>query len=173
MMISIELLMNVGATVILSGPSGSPNTSVPSQNSKLKLRLTKAQSALLEQAFKHQSTLNLVVHGFRDYIEDFYAAYEQHKLETVAGNECFLEVGDNNEVREHVSVHRSSKPCDRTTKFDARSGDGALEIDLTGRSKGEAWITGQGSLIPIIAFEEKKRRITITTVHFHFLFIYH
>ncbi|GKB07482.1 probable acyl-[acyl-carrier-protein]--UDP-N-acetylglucosamine O-acyltransferase, mitochondrial isoform X1 [Tanacetum coccineum] len=31
-----------------------------------------------------------------------------------AGNECFLEVGDNNEIREHVSVHRSSKPYDRT-----------------------------------------------------------
>ncbi|GJU25166.1 probable acyl-[acyl-carrier-protein]--UDP-N-acetylglucosamine O-acyltransferase, mitochondrial isoform X1 [Tanacetum coccineum] len=31
-----------------------------------------------------------------------------------AGNECFLEVGDNNEIREHVSIHRSSKPCDRT-----------------------------------------------------------
>ncbi|GJT53975.1 hypothetical protein Tco_0989029, partial [Tanacetum coccineum] len=29
-------------------------------------------------------------------------------------NECFLEVGDNNEIREHVSIHRSSKPCDRT-----------------------------------------------------------
>ncbi|GJW90487.1 probable acyl-[acyl-carrier-protein]--UDP-N-acetylglucosamine O-acyltransferase, mitochondrial [Tanacetum coccineum] len=27
---------------------------------------------------------------------------------------CFLEVGDNNEIREHVSIHRSSKPCDRT-----------------------------------------------------------
>ncbi|GJZ67252.1 probable acyl-[acyl-carrier-protein]--UDP-N-acetylglucosamine O-acyltransferase, mitochondrial isoform X2 [Tanacetum coccineum] len=33
---------------------------------------------------------------------------------TVAGNECFLEVGDNNEIREHVSIHRSSKPYDRT-----------------------------------------------------------
>ncbi|KAJ0724150.1 putative acyl-[acyl-carrier-protein]--UDP-N-acetylglucosamine O-acyltransferase [Helianthus annuus] len=30
------------------------------------------------------------------------------------GNECFLQVGDNNEIREHVSIHRSSKPCDRT-----------------------------------------------------------
>ncbi|GJZ97586.1 probable acyl-[acyl-carrier-protein]--UDP-N-acetylglucosamine O-acyltransferase, mitochondrial isoform X1 [Tanacetum coccineum] len=33
-----------------------------------------------------------------------------------AGNECFLEVGDNNEIREHVSVHRSSKPYDRTER---------------------------------------------------------
>ncbi|KAJ0673457.1 putative acyl-[acyl-carrier-protein]--UDP-N-acetylglucosamine O-acyltransferase [Helianthus annuus] len=31
-----------------------------------------------------------------------------------SGNECFLQVGDNNEIREHVSIHRSSKPCDRT-----------------------------------------------------------
>ncbi|KAM7509653.1 hypothetical protein LguiA_020106 [Lonicera macranthoides] len=30
------------------------------------------------------------------------------------GNECFLEVGDNNEIREHTSIHRSSKPSDRT-----------------------------------------------------------
>ncbi|XP_076929961.1 putative acyl-[acyl-carrier-protein]--UDP-N-acetylglucosamine O-acyltransferase, mitochondrial [Bidens hawaiensis] len=28
--------------------------------------------------------------------------------------ECFLQVGDNNEIREHVSIHRSSKPCDKT-----------------------------------------------------------
>ncbi|PWA58734.1 bacterial transferase hexapeptide repeat-containing protein [Artemisia annua] len=35
-----------------------------------------------------------------------------------AGNECFLEVGDNNEIREHVSIHRSSKPCDRTVISD-------------------------------------------------------
>nr|GEV56256.1 probable acyl-[acyl-carrier-protein]--UDP-N-acetylglucosamine O-acyltransferase, mitochondrial isoform X1 [Tanacetum cinerariifolium] len=28
-----------------------------------------------------------------------------------AGNECFLEVGDNNEITEHVSIHRSLKPC--------------------------------------------------------------
>lgn len=31
-----------------------------------------------------------------------------------AGNECFLQIGDNNEIREHVSIHRSSKPCDET-----------------------------------------------------------
>nr|GME21752.1 inactive protein kinase SELMODRAFT_444075-like isoform X1 [Ipomoea batatas] len=30
------------------------------------------------------------------------------------GSECFLEVGDNNEIREHTSIHRSSKPCDKT-----------------------------------------------------------
>ncbi|KAI3711571.1 hypothetical protein L1987_70110 [Smallanthus sonchifolius] len=30
------------------------------------------------------------------------------------GNECFLQVGDNNEIREHVSIHLSSKPSDRT-----------------------------------------------------------
>lgn len=30
------------------------------------------------------------------------------------GTECFLEVGDNNEIREHVSIHRSSKPFEKT-----------------------------------------------------------
>ncbi|RAL37134.1 hypothetical protein DM860_004056 [Cuscuta australis] len=30
------------------------------------------------------------------------------------GSECFLEVGDNNEIREHASIHRSSKPNDKT-----------------------------------------------------------
>ncbi|XP_055801033.1 probable acyl-[acyl-carrier-protein]--UDP-N-acetylglucosamine O-acyltransferase, mitochondrial isoform X4 [Solanum dulcamara] len=30
------------------------------------------------------------------------------------GNECFLEIGDNNEIREHVSIHRSSTPSDKT-----------------------------------------------------------
>ncbi|GJY77794.1 hypothetical protein Tco_0483595 [Tanacetum coccineum] len=80
----------MGATVILSGPSGSPITSVPSRNSKLKLRLTKAQSALLEQAFKHHSTLIPVVLGFRDYIDDCYAAHEQHKLETMFEDEAYV-----------------------------------------------------------------------------------
>ncbi|XP_024017216.1 probable acyl-[acyl-carrier-protein]--UDP-N-acetylglucosamine O-acyltransferase, mitochondrial [Morus notabilis] len=30
------------------------------------------------------------------------------------GDECFLDVGDNNEIREHTSIHRSSKSRDRT-----------------------------------------------------------
>lgn len=30
------------------------------------------------------------------------------------GDECFLDIGDNNEIREHTSIHRSSKPCDKT-----------------------------------------------------------
>lgn len=30
------------------------------------------------------------------------------------GNECFLEVGDNNDIRENTSIHRSSKSCERT-----------------------------------------------------------
>ncbi|XP_027177449.1 probable acyl-[acyl-carrier-protein]--UDP-N-acetylglucosamine O-acyltransferase, mitochondrial isoform X1 [Coffea eugenioides] len=30
------------------------------------------------------------------------------------GNECFLEIGANNEIREHTSIHRSSKPSDIT-----------------------------------------------------------
>ncbi|KAL2480237.1 putative acyl-[acyl-carrier-protein]--UDP-N-acetylglucosamine O-acyltransferase [Abeliophyllum distichum] len=30
------------------------------------------------------------------------------------GNECFLEIGDNNEIREYASIHRSSKPTDKT-----------------------------------------------------------
>ncbi|XP_009590197.1 probable acyl-[acyl-carrier-protein]--UDP-N-acetylglucosamine O-acyltransferase, mitochondrial isoform X3 [Nicotiana tomentosiformis] len=30
------------------------------------------------------------------------------------GNECFLEIGDNNDIREHVSIHRSSSPSDKT-----------------------------------------------------------
>ncbi|XP_075475138.1 putative acyl-[acyl-carrier-protein]--UDP-N-acetylglucosamine O-acyltransferase, mitochondrial isoform X1 [Primulina tabacum] len=30
------------------------------------------------------------------------------------GTECFLEIGDNNEIREHASIHRSSRPSDRT-----------------------------------------------------------
>lgn len=30
------------------------------------------------------------------------------------GDECFLDVGDSNEIREHASIHRSSKSSDRT-----------------------------------------------------------
>ncbi|GAV68307.1 Hexapep domain-containing protein/Acetyltransf_11 domain-containing protein, partial [Cephalotus follicularis] len=30
------------------------------------------------------------------------------------GDECFLDVGNNNEIREHTSIHRSSKSNDRT-----------------------------------------------------------
>lgn len=31
-------------------------------------------------------------------------------------DECFLEVGDNNDIREHTSIHRSSKSTDRTVR---------------------------------------------------------
>ncbi|XVF88731.1 hypothetical protein PTKIN_Ptkin19aG0074100 [Pterospermum kingtungense] len=34
------------------------------------------------------------------------------------GDECFLEVGDNNEIREFTSIHRSSKSSDRTVSQD-------------------------------------------------------
>ncbi|CAN0901362.1 Probable acyl-[acyl-carrier-protein]--UDP-N-acetylglucosamine O-acyltransferase, mitochondrial [Linum grandiflorum] len=30
------------------------------------------------------------------------------------GNECFLDIGDNNEIREHTSIHRSSKSDSKT-----------------------------------------------------------
>ncbi|KAJ9183835.1 hypothetical protein P3X46_007642 [Hevea brasiliensis] len=30
------------------------------------------------------------------------------------GDECFLHIGDNNEIREHASIHQSSKSSDRT-----------------------------------------------------------
>uniref|UniRef100_A0A8R7TXS6 Acyl-[acyl-carrier-protein]--UDP-N-acetylglucosamine O-acyltransferase, mitochondrial n=1 Tax=Triticum urartu TaxID=4572 RepID=A0A8R7TXS6_TRIUA len=30
------------------------------------------------------------------------------------GDECFLRIGNNNEIREYCSIHRSSKPCDCT-----------------------------------------------------------
>ncbi|KAI4347008.1 hypothetical protein L6164_007861 [Bauhinia variegata] len=30
------------------------------------------------------------------------------------GDECFLEIGDNNDIREHASIHRSSNSSDRT-----------------------------------------------------------
>lgn len=30
------------------------------------------------------------------------------------GSECFLDIGDNNEIREYSSIHRSSKPDDQT-----------------------------------------------------------
>ncbi|XP_068648485.1 probable acyl-[acyl-carrier-protein]--UDP-N-acetylglucosamine O-acyltransferase, mitochondrial isoform X2 [Aristolochia californica] len=35
-------------------------------------------------------------------------------LKYKAGDECFLYVGDNNDIREHTSIHRSSKSCDKT-----------------------------------------------------------
>ncbi|XP_058215474.1 probable acyl-[acyl-carrier-protein]--UDP-N-acetylglucosamine O-acyltransferase, mitochondrial isoform X1 [Rhododendron vialii] len=31
-----------------------------------------------------------------------------------SGDGCFLEIGDNNEIREHTSIHRSSKPREKT-----------------------------------------------------------
>ncbi|XP_057505928.1 probable acyl-[acyl-carrier-protein]--UDP-N-acetylglucosamine O-acyltransferase, mitochondrial isoform X2 [Actinidia eriantha] len=31
-----------------------------------------------------------------------------------SGHECFLEIGDNNEIREHTSIHRFSKPSEKT-----------------------------------------------------------
>ncbi|KAL7601454.1 probable acyl-[acyl-carrier-protein]--UDP-N-acetylglucosamine O-acyltransferase, mitochondrial isoform X1 [Lactuca sativa] len=45
-----------------------------------------------------------------------------------SGNECFLQVGDNNEIREHVSIHRSSKPCDTTVIGDNNLIMGACHI---------------------------------------------
>ncbi|MBA0747549.1 hypothetical protein Gogos_004456, partial [Gossypium gossypioides] len=33
------------------------------------------------------------------------------------GDECFLDVGDNNEIREFTSIHRSSKSLDRTLSY--------------------------------------------------------
>lgn len=30
------------------------------------------------------------------------------------GTECFLEVGNNNDIREHTSIHRSSRSCEKT-----------------------------------------------------------
>lgn len=35
-------------------------------------------------------------------------------MKYMPGSECFLEIGDNNEIREHTSIHRSSKPSDKT-----------------------------------------------------------
>ncbi|KAJ4825446.1 hypothetical protein Tsubulata_010604 [Turnera subulata] len=35
-------------------------------------------------------------------------------LKYKTGDECFLHIGDNNEIREHTSIHRSSKPSDKT-----------------------------------------------------------
>lgn len=32
------------------------------------------------------------------------------------GDKCFLEIGDNNDIREHVSIHRSSKTTDNTVR---------------------------------------------------------
>lgn len=32
------------------------------------------------------------------------------------GDKCFLEIGDNNDIREHVSIHRSSKTTDKTVR---------------------------------------------------------
>ncbi|XP_015693959.1 probable acyl-[acyl-carrier-protein]--UDP-N-acetylglucosamine O-acyltransferase, mitochondrial isoform X2 [Oryza brachyantha] len=35
-------------------------------------------------------------------------------LKYKSGDECFLQIGNNNEIREYCSIHRSSKSCDRT-----------------------------------------------------------
>ncbi|VVA10383.1 PREDICTED: acyl-ACP--UDP-N-acetylglucosamine [Prunus dulcis] len=35
-------------------------------------------------------------------------------LKYKSGDECFLEIGDNNDIREHTSIHRSSKSSDTT-----------------------------------------------------------
>ncbi|KAK9131021.1 hypothetical protein Sjap_011508 [Stephania japonica] len=35
-------------------------------------------------------------------------------LKYKAGEECFLDIGDNNDIREYCSIHRSSKSSDRT-----------------------------------------------------------
>ncbi|XP_047338985.1 probable acyl-[acyl-carrier-protein]--UDP-N-acetylglucosamine O-acyltransferase, mitochondrial [Impatiens glandulifera] len=35
-------------------------------------------------------------------------------LKYKSGDECFLVIGNNNEIREHASIHRSSKPTEKT-----------------------------------------------------------
>lgn len=40
-------------------------------------------------------------------------AYTVHMF-SQTGDECYLDIGDNNEIREHSSIHRSSKSSDRT-----------------------------------------------------------
>lgn len=35
-------------------------------------------------------------------------------MKYLTGNECFLNIGDGNEIREFTSIHRSSKPSDKT-----------------------------------------------------------
>ncbi|KAK7258191.1 hypothetical protein RIF29_32706 [Crotalaria pallida] len=44
------------------------------------------------------------------------------------GDECFLEVGDNNDIREHASIHRSSKSTDRTVIGDSNFIMGSCHI---------------------------------------------
>ncbi|CAL0332217.1 unnamed protein product [Lupinus luteus] len=44
------------------------------------------------------------------------------------GDECFLEVGDNNDIREHTSVHRSSKTTDKTVIGDSNLIMGSCHI---------------------------------------------
>ncbi|XP_024529662.1 probable acyl-[acyl-carrier-protein]--UDP-N-acetylglucosamine O-acyltransferase, mitochondrial isoform X2 [Selaginella moellendorffii] len=44
------------------------------------------------------------------------------------GDECFLRIGDNNDIREHASVHRSSKSTDSTIIGDSNLIMGACHI---------------------------------------------
>ncbi|KAL6554971.1 hypothetical protein OROGR_006229 [Orobanche gracilis] len=44
------------------------------------------------------------------------------------GNECFLEIGDNNEIREYVSIHRSSHPNEITVIGDCNLIMGSCHI---------------------------------------------
>ncbi|XP_044471192.1 probable acyl-[acyl-carrier-protein]--UDP-N-acetylglucosamine O-acyltransferase, mitochondrial isoform X2 [Mangifera indica] len=44
------------------------------------------------------------------------------------GEECFLDVGNNNEIREHASIHRSSKSSDRTVIGDSNLIMGSCHI---------------------------------------------
>ncbi|XP_061368946.1 probable acyl-[acyl-carrier-protein]--UDP-N-acetylglucosamine O-acyltransferase, mitochondrial isoform X2 [Gastrolobium bilobum] len=43
-------------------------------------------------------------------------------------DECFLEIGDNNDIREHASIHRSSKSTDRTVIGDSNLIMGSCHI---------------------------------------------
>lgn len=45
-----------------------------------------------------------------------------------SGDECFLEIGDNNEIREHTSIHRSSKPSEKTVIGDSNLVMGSCHI---------------------------------------------
>lgn len=44
------------------------------------------------------------------------------------GDECFLHIGDNNEIREHTSIHRSSKSSDKTVIGDSNLIMGSCHI---------------------------------------------
>lgn len=49
-------------------------------------------------------------------------------LKYKSGDECFLVIGNNNEIREHASIHRSSKPTEKTVIGDNNFIMGACHI---------------------------------------------